>query len=159
MIVDRMRGVFACAIGLTMALGAAGSVASAQSQAALIVQNDRGGLIGARAREISDLNARDIQVQLRGRICYSSCTMYLGAEQVCVDPETIFGFHGPSQRGRALPPDRFEHWSAVMAGHYNAPLRDWFLSEARHRISGYYRISGASLIALGYQACSGNPDG
>lgn len=146
-------GVFARVIGAAVLVGMAAFGAHAQNRAPLVVQNDRGGLIGARALEISDINAQDIRVELRGRICYSSCTLYLGADNVCLTEETVFGFHGPSQRGTALPRDRFEHWSNVMAAHYNAPLRDWFLSEARHRISGYYRVSGASLIALGYPAC------
>lgn len=146
-------GVCARVIGAAVLVGMAAFGAQAQSRAPLVVQNDRGGLIGARALEISDINAQDIRVELRGRICYSSCTLYLGADNVCLSEETVFGFHGPSQRGTALPQDRFEHWSNVMAAHYNAPLRDWFLSEARHRISGYYRVSGASLIALGYAAC------
>lgn len=146
-------GIRARVVGLAMLMGMAGTGALAQNVAPLVVQNDRGGLIGARALEISDINARNIRVELRGRICYSSCTLYLGADQVCVNEDTVFGFHGPSQRGNALPQDRFEHWSAVMAAHYNAPLRDWFLSEARHRISGYHRVTGASLVALGYTAC------
>ncbi len=147
------RGLRARVIGLAVLVGMAGVAAQAQNMAALVVQNDRGGLIGARALEISGLNARNIRVELRGRVCYSSCTLYLGAKNVCLTEETVFGFHGPSQRGTALPQDRFEHWSNVMAAHYNAQLREWFLSEARHRISGHYRVSGASLIAMGYPAC------
>lgn len=153
MTIEVKRGIRARMLGLAMLLGITGFGAQAQNTAPLVVQNDRGGLIGARALEISQLNARNIRVELRGRICYSSCTLYLGANDVCLREETIFGFHGPSQRGTALPQERFEHWSNVMAAHYNAPLREWFLSEARHRLSGHYRISGASLIALGYPAC------
>ena len=119
----------------------------------MVVQNDRGGFIGARAVEIAKLNAEDIKVELRGDVCYSSCTMYLGADNLCISPATVFGFHGPSRRGGTLPAQLFDHWSGVMAQHYHPALRDWFMRKARHRTSGYYRISGEQLIAMGYPAC------
>ncbi len=125
----------------------------ADTPAIRVIQNDRGGFIGARAVEIAAINAKSTRIELRGRICYSSCTMYLGVDDVCVSPNTSFGFHGPSRHGRALPPSEFDHWSNVMANHYNAALKDWFLRDARHIISGYKRISGAQLIAMGYQTC------
>lgn len=126
---------------------------SAQPMAVKVVHNDRGGLIGARAIEIADLNATQTRVELRGRFCYSSCTMYLGVENLCVSADTVFGFHGPSHYGRALPERQFEHWTALMAQHYRAPLRQWFIRDARHRIAGYYRIRGEQLINMGYPAC------
>lgn len=134
-------------------VGTCGAMATGQTTPPMVVENDRGGLIGARALEISRINTQRMRVELRGRFCYSSCTMYLGAANVCVSPETTFGFHGPSRRGAALEPDMFDHWSQVMADHYRPALRDWFLQEARHRIRGYYRISGEQLIAMGYPAC------
>lgn len=125
----------------------------AQPQEVKVIGSDRGGLVGARAVEIAELNARGSRVELRGRICYSSCTMYLGANDVCVQPDTIFGFHGPSRHGAVLDPPQFEHWSQVMAAHYRPPLHDWFLTTARYDIDRIFRISGAQLIALGYAAC------
>ena len=119
----------------------------------LIVQNDRGGAIGERVIAVRQANAQHRRIELRGRICYSSCTLYLGADDLCISAQTTFGFHGPSRHGRALPQEEFEHWSQVMAAQYSAPLRDWFLKTARHRINGYYRLTGAQLIAMGYAAC------
>ena len=130
-----------------------GAEAFAQPREVKIVGNDRGGLVGARAVEITALNARGGRVELRGRICYSSCTMYLGADDVCILPETTFGFHGPSRHGAVLNPSQFEHWSQVMAAHYQPPLHDWFLTTARYDINRIFRISGAQLIALGYTPC------
>lgn len=132
---------------------AVASTAGTASADAKVVQNDRGGYVGKRAIEIADLNARQTRVELRGRICYSSCTMYLGADDLCVSPTTTFGFHGPSQNGRTLPAAQFDHWSNVMASHYTAPLRDWFMREGRHKTSGYFRVSGQQLIEMGYPAC------
>ncbi len=145
----RRSGIIALAGLATLCAGAA----IAQTTPALIIENDRGGFIGARAIEIAQINRQSTRIELRGRICYSSCTMYLGADDVCISKTTTFGFHGPSQLGTPLAPRQFEHWSEVMASHYNTPLRDWFMQEARHRISGYYHVSGAALIALGYPSC------
>ncbi len=118
-----------------------------------VIQNDRGGYIGARAIEIAAINAQSTRIELRGNVCYSSCTMYLGVDDMCVSPDTSFGFHGPSRHGSALPASEFDHWSHVMAQHYNTALKEWFLQDARHTISGYRRITGAQLITMGYPAC------
>ncbi|WP_342076463.1 hypothetical protein [Yoonia sp. SS1-5] len=126
---------------------------TAQGGQVHVIGNDRGGLIGARVREIAQINAEQARVELRGRICYSSCTLYLGADDVCVSANTTFGFHGPSRYGQPLPAERFEHWSDVMARHYQPALRNWFMQEGRHRIVGYYQLRGAQLIQLGYPSC------
>jgi hypothetical protein len=82
---------------------------------ALIVRNDRGGIVGNRARQIAQLDAAGRSVEIHGDICLSSCTMYLGVEDVCVNPKTRFGFHGPSYYGQPLPPKYFDYWSEVIA--------------------------------------------
>lgn len=124
------------------------------AQAAVyIVNNDRGGIIGTRAAEIRRLNSSGQRVEIRGQVCLSSCTMYLGAGDVCVSPDTRFGFHGPSYYGKPLEPRYFDYWSDVLADHYPAPLRKWFMSTARYRQTGYYTILGAELIRLGVEAC------
>lgn len=128
--------------------------ARGQAMAARIIGDDRGGYVGERTREIAALNAQKTRVELRGRICYSSCTLYLGADNLCVSPTTVFGFHGPSRHGQTLTHDQFEHWSAVMARHYLPSLRKWFMDKARHRLRGYHRLTGQSLIDLGYPACA-----
>ena len=131
--------------------------ASAQgslAEQAYIVGNDPGGFVGARADEIASLNQARLRVEIRGDYCYSSCTMFLGAEEVCVLPRTMFGFHGPSRAGRSLTPSEFEHFSEVMASHYSDTLRAWFMSEARYTITEPHLVRGSNLIALGYERCS-----
>ena len=134
-------------LGLT-----APQMAMAQTGAAIVVQSDRGGMLGQRRQQIRQLRASGQRVELRGT-CLSACTMYLSLPNVCVAATASFGFHGPSRNQRALPPVEFEHWSEVMARNYREPLRSWFLSEARYRITGYYALSGAELIRMGYAAC------
>lgn len=137
------------ALGATLTLAGA---AFAQIGGALVIRNDPGGLLGARSAEIRALRASGQRVELRGG-CYSACTMYLGLPNVCVAATARFGFHGPSWYGADLPPDRFEHWSQVMARNYREPLRSWFLNEARHRTTDYFMLSGADLIRMGYPRC------
>ena len=137
---------------LTIALLATASILNAQ-QSTIVIGNDRGGLLGARASEIAGILGVGSRVEIRGAICYSSCTMYLGAGNVCVIPNTAFGFHGPSDYGRPLSSERFEHWSQVMAGHYREPLRSWFMSSARYQRVRVVTLSGAQLIDMGYSRC------
>ncbi len=127
--------------------------AAARSGNVLIVHNDRGGVLTDRAHKIESLAARGTAIELRGPLCISACTMYLGAPNVCVSPTATFGFHGPSFSGQAMPTAEFERWSQFMAKFYNEPLRVWFLRTGRYRQIGYYSIKGSELIRLGYQSC------
>jgi len=150
---------FACAMSL---LPAASPDAAEQidvalksnAMAPLIVRNDRGGRVGRRAEEVRKLREANRAVELRGRICLSSCTMYLALAQTCVSPATTFGFHGPSHYGQPLSPRDFEYWSQMIAAHYPARLKAWYLRKGRHRNSGYFRIKGSTLIAMGIKRCS-----
>ncbi len=108
--------------------------------------------MGQRVQEIERLKRIGQRVEIRGNICYSSCTMYLGVTSVCVDPQTTFGFHGPSRSGTPLPADQFEIWSKIMAKYYNAPLQQWFMSQGRYVINDLYRMSGRQLIQLVFAA-------
>lgn len=118
----------------------------------LRVRDDPGGLILPRYQEIARLISQRYRVELSGQ-CNSTCTLYLAVPSVCVDPAGQFGFHGPSHYGAALKQDDFEYWSQLMADHYREPLRKWFLEKGRYLTQGYYRMSGADLIKIGYQSC------
>ncbi|SEN51128.1 hypothetical protein SAMN04488003_11931 [Loktanella fryxellensis] len=134
-----------------LALHAAPQTAAADQ--VIVVSNDRGGKIGARARMLEGMRASQSRIEIRGGVCYSACTMYLGMDNLCISPATVFGFHGPSRNGRALSPAEFEHWSQIMAQYYPAGLREWFLQTARYSVSRVLRVDGASLIRAGYASC------
>ncbi|MFT6450640.1 MAG: hypothetical protein ACJA06_000120 [Halocynthiibacter sp.] len=119
----------------------------------IVVRDDRGGKVSSRAAEISQMKARGQRVEIRGRICLSSCTMYLALPGACVEATTSFGFHGPSNRGARLSENDFEYWSQVIAAHYPEPLRAWYMETGRTQISEYFQISGAELIRLGLRGC------
>ncbi len=146
--------VFVLAPTLVPTLAVAQDSSSTSSRAVMIVGNDQGGLVSRRAEEISQILSQGTHVEIRGQVCYSSCTMYLGLPDTCVMPQTSFGFHGPSYYGRRLSDRDFEYWSQIIAAHYPDPLRSWYLAEGRTRISDYFRISGTELIRLGVQQCS-----
>lgn len=128
--------------------------AATSSRAVLVIGDDQGGLVSRRVEEISRILSQGTHVEIRGQVCYSACTMYLGMPDTCVLPQTSFGFHGPSHYGRQLSARDFEYWSQVIASHYPDPLRSWYLTEGRTRISDYFQISGSELIRLGVRQCS-----
>ena len=140
--------------GAAMAQG----FSNASQPARVIVHNDRGGIVSRRVAEIEAIRARGQSVEIRGQICYSSCTMYLGLPQACVLPDTRFGFHGPSHFGQQLSQRDFDYWSRIIAAHYPAPLRQWYMEQGRNTRSGYYTISGAELIRLGVRRCQTGAD-
>ncbi|MFK7877782.1 MAG: hypothetical protein AB8B71_18740 [Paracoccaceae bacterium] len=150
------------AFGFCAALVLLGSELSAaqpkQSHAALVVYDDRGGLLLDRVRQVRSLRQNAKPVEIRGDICFSTCTLLLGARDVCVVATTVFGFHGPSYSGRPLDPNLFEHASQVIAQHYPRDIRDWYLSEARFTIDGLHTRSGQDLIDLGVPECTRTAD-
>ncbi|WP_170790158.1 hypothetical protein [Ruegeria lacuscaerulensis] len=123
------------------------------SEQPLVVGSDRGGFLHDRLVELENLQRNGIRVELRGRICYSTCTMFLGLPGTCVTPDTIFGFHGPSRHGRPLSALDFQYFSEVMAEFYPEPIKTWFMETGRNRIRGVHKIKGSELIRLGVLAC------
>lgn len=111
-----------------------------------IIENDRGGLLDHRLKEIEAIRASGNPVQIHGRYCYSSCTMFLGLPKTCVSPDVVFGFHGPSRNGKPLSKDIFEYFSTIIASHYPPPLAEWYLSTGRKKIMGVSMFTGQELI-------------
>lgn len=152
----RAASIFRTAAMTAAAAGLALMVLQPQAAAAqqtYVVGSDRGGYLHDRLRELSNLQRNNVRVEIRGRVCYSTCTMFLGLPGACVDPETTFGFHGPSRSGRRLAQKDFDYFSRVMADFYPKPLKDWFMAEGRNRISGVYKIKGSEIIRMGVDAC------
>ena len=129
------------------------SPGNTQSGAVFVVGSNIGGRVNVRAIQIMDIRSRGQRVEIKGRVCLSSCTMYLGAGDVCISPKTSFGFHGPSFYGAPLSQASFEYWSDLISSFYVAPLREWYMQTARHTKSGFHRISGTQLIKMGYAQC------
>lgn len=142
-------------LSLTLTLGTpvpAGADAE-PSAPPLVIGNDRGGPVRDRLRQIAQLRRSGRPVQIRGRVCFSTCTMFLGLPQTCISPATTFGFHGPSLRGRPLPRDQFDYYSRVIAQYYPEPLRLWYMETGRTRLIRIFHVSGADIVAMGVPAC------
>ena len=118
-----------------------------------VVENDRGGFLVDRLREIRNLRASGQPVEIRGRVCLSTCTLFLGLPQTCIHPSTSFGFHGPSRMGRKMTAERFDYYSRVIAQYYPEPLQSWYLRKGRKKIRGMHRIPGERIVAMGVPAC------
>lgn len=158
-----MRAVRTHAVSLAVSAVAIGSVclpaqSSAQTQVSyseepLVIRNDRGGLLRDRLQQIRQLRAQRRPVEIRGSVCFSTCTMLIGLPNTCVSPNTTFGFHGPSSYGRPLAPERFNFASEVISSYYPAPLQRWYMETARFRITRISRVKGEKLIDMGIRAC------
>ena len=148
-----------CAIlAVAISLGSAPQTTQAQTQISytpepLVVRNARGGLLRERLREIGQLRKQSRPVEIRGAICFSTCTMFLGLPNTCISPDTTFGFHGPSSYGRPLDPATFNRASKVIATHYPEPLKQWYMDEGRFKIRSISRVKGANIIKMGIPAC------
>lgn len=118
-----------------------------------VVRNDRGGLLRQRLFEIGRLRQSGTPVEIRGNICYSTCTLYLGLPNTCISPGTTFGFHGPSSYGAALDPKTFNRASEIIASYYPPALKRWYLETGRYKIRTITRIKGARIIEMGIRAC------
>ncbi|WP_264212278.1 hypothetical protein [Leisingera thetidis] len=127
--------------------------AAAAAQQTYVVGTDRGGFLHDRLIELGNLQRSGVRVEIRGRVCFSTCTMFLGLPDTCVDPDTVFGFHGPSRSGRRLAQKDFDYFSKVMADYYPEPLKVWFMETGRNRISGVYKVRGSEIIQMGIPAC------
>ncbi|MGH1356995.1 MAG: hypothetical protein ACRBBS_18245 [Thalassovita sp.] len=120
---------------------------------AYVVMNDHGGDVETRIKEIKFVANHYSRIEIKGGVCLSSCTMFLGLPQTCINPKTKFGFHGPTDSGRPLTNERFDYWSAQIAAHYPANLERWYMSKARYLLKGYYCLTGAQLIKMGVRRC------
>lgn len=133
---------------------AAIALLASPAQAEVIrIGSDRGGTVIRYEEKIAAANARGARVQITGRICLSSCTMWLGADNVCVGADTIFGFHMPTRRGKRLKPDEHRYWAETIASYYPEHIRRWYLAGP-----GYSRRVGRVRGRnLGVEICKEEP--
>lgn len=149
----RASCLFFIACGGLVAAGNSAQAIDAIGMTPVVIHNDRGGRLETRLRQLSSLRQSGQPVEIRGSVCFSTCTLLLGLPQTCILPRTVFGFHGPSSYGRALDPTVFERASVLIANHYPAALRRWYLDTGRYRIRTMYRIRGAQLLKVGAKSC------
>ena len=145
-----------CIVAGSLALVVAAPSAQASNTTAnvMVVGNDYGGVLVQRLANLQALRLRGTTVEIRGDICASACTLYLGLENTCILPQTRFGFHGPSSHGKPLPRADYERLSQVVAAQYPSVLRDWYVTSGRLTLRRMQYISGRTLIDLGLRQCA-----
>lgn len=124
----------------------------------IVVRNDPGGLVLPRIREIEEINRARAPVRISGQDCASSCTLYLGARQVCTEPGVLFRFHGPSAKGRPLDPEYHDRIVKIMARHYPDRIRQWFLNGPSEETAGTINLSAAEVHRHGIPYCDTGRD-
>lgn len=144
-------------LGLASAVATPAAAATSQVKRAAmaipqqpyIVRTDYGGSVQKRLTDIQALRTTQRRVEIRGNVCYSSCTMLLGLSNACVHPNTVFGFHGPSRRGQPLSKPLFDQVSHIIGMHYPPMVRTWYMAVARHSLNDLHTLTGQDLITLG----------
>jgi hypothetical protein len=141
-------------------LGLAGMMSlvllSAPARALDIVHNDHGGQIEPYVAKLNRANTRNEPVRIGSVDCFSSCTLYLAANDSCVSPKAVLGFHAPwvgfPTSGKVDP-----GMVALFARHYKPELRKMFLDHVKNSHGAVpgplLRLSGQQLSGLGYRLC------
>jgi hypothetical protein len=82
--------------------------------------------------------------------CQSSCTLFLGIRNVCVDRNATLLFHAAHDRGQNVSPSLTSH----MLGAYNAGLRNYVTANHYMETLAFHSISGRDMIRkFGYREC------
>jgi hypothetical protein len=82
--------------------------------------------------------------------CQSSCTLFLGIRNVCVDRNATLLFHPAHDRGQNVSPSLTSH----MLGAYNAGLRNYVTANHYMETLAFHSISGRDMIRkFGYREC------
>lgn len=142
--------------GLIAALAALILMSAPLASKEIQVGNDPGGRILDRKVQIEIANRTNARIHIVGDYCNSSCTMLLGADDVCVSSETLFGFHGPYRVNRTKMTEKeFDQKSTSLSTYYPRPIRNWFMSKARYvGPDEFLYVSGAYLISIGVKECA-----
>ena len=122
-----------------------------EDEKSLYVGYDEGGVIGERAKEIQRLNKEGKQIIIgKNAFCLSACTMYLGADNVCVEPDAYLGFHGATAKTEA---DSL-YWTKFVASYYPPKLREWFYNSGASELKVAWKgLSGSEVADMGVSLC------
>jgi hypothetical protein len=82
--------------------------------------------------------------------CQSSCTLFLGLRNVCVDRNATLLFHAAHDNSRNVSPSLTTH----MLDAYNAGLRNYVTANHYMDTLAFHAISGRDMIQkFGYREC------
>ncbi len=139
---------------LTTMIIAAVMAATTATAEPYAVKHTSGGNLLRFEKRYNKMQSRPVEI--RGKGCASSCTLWLSHPDVCIEPETLFGFHGPSDGLSSLisaqltiiPLYHFMPLKArkkivnAMAAHYrlngNEAIGDWFMDSGAWKLYGVF---------------------
>ena len=82
--------------------------------------------------------------------CQSSCTLFLGIRNVCIDRNATLLFHSAHDNNRNVSPSLTTH----MLSAYNASLRNYVTANHYMDTLEFHAISGRDMIRkFGYREC------
>ena len=98
---------------------------------------------------VSQYNASGELFRIEGH-CQSSCTLFLGIRNVCIDRNATLLFHAAHDRDRNVSPSLTTH----MLDAYNASLRNYVTANHYMETLAFHSISGRDMIQkFGYRTC------
>ena len=98
---------------------------------------------------VSQYNQSGELFRIKGH-CQSSCTLFLGIRNVCVDRNATLLFHAAHDRGQNVSPSLTSH----MLGAYNASLRNYVTANHYMETLAFHSISVRDMIQkFGYREC------
>src|SRR5580658_1841716 len=98
---------------------------------------------------IAQYNASGERFRIDGH-CQSACTMFLSIRNVCVSPGATLLFHAGGTAASGVSPA----YTQMMAGTYNAALRQYLMDNHFMDTLAFHAISGSEIIKrFGYPAC------
>jgi hypothetical protein len=110
---------------------------------------ERGGKYARFDPVVSQYNQSGELFRIEGH-CQSSCTLFLGIRNVCVDRNATLLFHAAHDRGQNVSPSLTSH----MLGAYNAGLRNYVTANHYMETLAFHSISGRDMIRkFGYREC------
>jgi len=145
-------GLMAAILATLLAIAATGAIGATAEP--YVVKHTAGGGWPAFERRFYAMKNRPVEI--RGKSCLSTCTGWLSHPDVCVEPQTRLGFHGPSDGASAIismqltiiplyhfmPLKKRRHMVEVIADHYrlngNKALGDWFISSGAWKLYGVF---------------------
>lgn len=116
---------------------------------------DGGGKTYKYAQWVNDMNWRGEMVEIKGE-CDSACTMFLGADKVCIWPLALLGFHevrdtgldGDYQNGH-----RSEEGTRDIEKYYPYPIYLWVKKHNATSSGKVTYMTGYEAIKLGMPNC------
>ncbi len=140
--IARMAAMVGCLVFGTAAVG----------QQVIVIGNDMGGIVGNRADEIRRINAAGTRVEIRGDVCISSCTMYLGVGDVCVSPALTSAFTDQLLRRPTFPNASSNTGPGDSPATTTRRCATGSCERPISQLPALYGV-GEELIRIGYRSC------